>query len=484
MKNAVETLIIGAGPAGLAAAMKFSENGRDFLVIEKSGSVGGLAKTYEFEEADLVFRTDNGPHRFFSKNPYLYSFIEGLIRERWIEVRRQTRQFIAGKFYDYPVNPAQALMNIGPKKALRMMADYGAARIRYGILKKPVRNFEDHIVANFGRTLGEFNMINYTEKIWGVPAGTIHADWAVQRIKGLSVGFLMRAAWDRAKGAVATKPLRTLVDSFYYPEYGSGLVYETIAEKLAEGGNPVICDARPTKIRHEQGRVVAVTIETGGGETEIAPRYLIESVPPGEFLALLDPAPPLEILRAAEKMRYRDQAYLFLTFDIDRITGDQWIYFPEKDIPFGRVSEMKNFSAKMSPPGKTSLLVEFFCFEGDGIWNMEKEALTELTMHHLVRLGFCKRDDLRRSYHIRQKKVYPIYDVGYRPYVDAVRSYLDSFENLRCIGRPGRFRYNNQDHSLEMGIAAAESVMNGTRCDFDAIGGENEYFEKGGHGTA
>ena len=156
------TLIIGAGPAGLAAAMELSRAGKEFRVIEKSATVGGLAKTYSFEENGLVFRTDNGPHRFFSKNPYLYRFIEGLIKEQWIEVKRQTRQYIGGKFYDYPVNPAQALANIGPRKAVKIVADYAAAQVRYGLLKRPIRNFEDHIVAHFGRTLGEFNMLNYT----------------------------------------------------------------------------------------------------------------------------------------------------------------------------------------------------------------------------------------------------------------------------------------------------------------------------------
>lgn len=478
-----ETLVIGAGPAGLAAAMELSRVGRKFSVIEKGNAVGGLAKTYAFEEDGLVFRTDNGPHRFFSKNRYLYRFIEGLLEEQWIEVKRQTRQYIGGKFYDYPVNPAQALANIGPGKAAKIVADYVAAQIRYGLLRRPIRNFEDHIVAHFGRALGEFNMLNYTEKIWGVPAGTIHSDWATQRIKGLSVGFLMRAAIERAKGAVRTNPLRTLVDSFYYPEYGSGLIYETIAKRIGEAGTSVRCSAYPTKIRHENGRVTEVEAMIGGKRKTMRPDTVIESVPPPEFLKLLDPLPPAEIMEKAARMRYRDQVYLFITFDRDRITDDQWIYFPEKDIPFGRVSEMRNFSRKMSPPSKTSLLVEFFCFEGDDIWNMEKDALSALTIGYLERLGFAKKEEVRHTYLIRQKKVYPIYDTAYEEYLKAVTGYLDSFENLYAVGRPGRFRYNNQDHSLEMGIMAARSVMTGTPCDLDAVGTEKEYFEAGNHET-
>ncbi len=480
-----ETCVIGAGPAGLAAAIELSKAGERFAIVEKAAMPGGLAKTYSFAEPDgLVFRTDNGPHRFFSKNPYLYEFIGGLVGERWIEVKRQTRQHIAGKFYDYPIKPVQALGNIGPAKAVRMITDYCVAQARYGLMKKPIRNFEDHVVAHFGRSLAEFNMINYTEKIWGVKASTIHADWAIQRIKGLSVGFLMKAAVEGALGSFRTAPLRTLVDSFYYPEYGTGLIYETIAKKLSDGGNPVHCKTCPTKIRHDGKRITGITLSQEGKERHITPDQVIESIPPKEFLKLLDPLPPEDIMAAAGKMRYRDQTYLFLTLDKDRVTHDQWIYFPETKVPFGRISEMKNFSQKMSPPGKTSLFVEFFCFEGDAIWNASKEYLLGLTIGHLERLGFCRQDEVRESYLIREKKVYPIYDTEYRSYLDPVKRYLDRFENLHYIGRPGRFRYNNQDHSLEMGMMAARSVIEGKRHDLERIGGEEEYFEKGTHGKA
>src|SRR3989344_7598280 len=175
-----DTLIIGAGPAGMAAAMELSKEKKDFIVIEKESRVGGLSKTYEFREADLIFRTDNGPHRFFSKNTYLYKFIEDLLNEKWIQVNRQTRQYINGKFYDYPINAFQALKNVGILQAFRMGFDYIWAKIVYRLRKKPIENFADYVYANFGKTLGRFNMINYTEKIWGMPAEYIHIDWAGQ----------------------------------------------------------------------------------------------------------------------------------------------------------------------------------------------------------------------------------------------------------------------------------------------------------------
>jgi protoporphyrinogen oxidase len=176
-----DTLIIGAGPAGLAAALELSKRGKQFVVLEKEASVGGLSRTYTFRERDLEFHTDNGPHRFFSKNPYLYEVIGALLKDDWIQVRRQTRQYIDGKFYDYPINFKQAFRNIGALRAAGMLLGYLAARVRYTLFRKPIRSFEDYVIAHFGRPLGEFNMINYTEKVWGIPAKDIHPDWASQR---------------------------------------------------------------------------------------------------------------------------------------------------------------------------------------------------------------------------------------------------------------------------------------------------------------
>ncbi len=459
--------------------MELAKAGRDFLIVEKDNQVGGLAKTYIFKEGDLIFRTDNGPHRFYSKNPKLYDFIEGLLQEKWTEVKRQTRQYIGGKFYHYPVRPLEALLSVGPRRAARMVFDWLTAQIKYKILRRPIVSFEDYIVANFGRSLGRFNIINYTEKVWGVPASTIHPDWAKQRIRGLSIGFLIKAALGSALGVFQTQPLRTLVDVFHYPEQGTGLIYETIKENLEKMGYQIHLNSYPVRIRHNGPRITEVALNNNGQQLFASPRYLVESIPIKEFLDLLDPSPPKEILAAQKKINYRDQVYLFMTLDKDYVTGDQWIYFPEIHIPIGRISEMKNFSQKMSPHGKTSLFVEFFCFEGDEIWNKSKEELLELVVSYLEPLGFIQRSEVRNSYLIKQKKVYPIYDLNYKEYIGLVKNYLDQFENLFYIGRPGRFRYNNQDHSLEMGFMAARSIVDGRRYDLNEIGAEEEYQERG-----
>ena len=474
-----DILIIGAGPAGLAAAMKLAEHKKKFKVIEKENQVGGLAKTYIFQEGDLIFRTDNGPHRFYSKNPALYDFVEGLLEEKWLEVRRQTRQYIGGKFYDWPIKPAQALFNVGYKTAVKMMTDYFLARVQYKIFRKKIKNFEDYIIANFGRSLGNFNIINYTEKIWGVPANTIHPDWARQRIRGLSIAYLLRTALNNFLGVAQTQPLRALTEVFYYPEYGTGLIYEIIQKQLQQKGYQILLESQPVKIKHNHRKITDVIVSNAGKEKIFQPQFLIESVPIDVFVKLLDPRPPPEIGEAAEKIRYRDQIFLFLTLNRERVSHDHWIYFPEKHIPIGRISEMKNFSLKMSPPGKTSLLVEYFCSSGDQLWQMTKENLFDLTIAHLEELGFCRRSEVRRSYLFKKTRVYPIYDLIYKDYLNIIKNYLDQFENLFYIGRPGRFRYNNQDHSLEMGFLAAKSILEGKRYDLDLVGAETEYFEKG-----
>lgn len=474
-----DILIIGAGPAGLSAAMELSRAGKDFMLIEKQPTPGGLARTYTFKEGEHTFYSDNGPHRFFSKNQYLYDFIEDLIDEDWIVVNRQTRQHIDGKFYDYPVNAAQALSNLGPWKSLRIGTDYGLAKIQYDLLGKKPTNFYEYTIANFGKTLGNFNMINYTEKIWGIPAREIHSDWAGQRIKGLSLGALMKDTAKRALGQGGSDKPKTLIDTFYYPSKGTGLIYDTIVKRITELGYKVVFNTQPTKVVHSKNKVTAVEVEGPDGKYIIECNHLVESVPMKQFLPLLSPTIPKEVAEANTKLRYRSQVYLFLTLDKESISTDQWIYFPSKETPMARISEMRNFSKTMSPEGKTSLFIEFFCFEGDDIWNMSTEELYDIAIEYFEKIGFFTRDEVRNKYVLREKNVYPVYDVHYKEYLAVLKKYMDGFENLYYIGRPGRFRYNNQDHSLEMGILAAKSLIDGVKYDIEKVGSETEYYESG-----
>lgn len=460
--------------------MELSRAGRPFVVVERAAAVGGLSRTRLVTEGEYTFRTDTGPHRFFSKNAYLYEFIGGLLEERWIVVRRQTRQYIDGQFFDYPVNAGQVLRNLGPVKVARVLWDYAIAQVQYSIFRRPIRHFKDFAYANFGRTLAEFNIINYTEKVWGVSTESLHQDWAGQRISGLNI---VSVGWNlirRALGGGAGGP-KSLVDEFYYPDCGTGLIYETIRERIESAGNPVHLEAWPTRVSHADGRVTAITLNDG---REIAVDQLVESVHITDFVQLMDPPPPPEVIAAATGLRYRHQVYLFLTLDRESVTADQWIYFPKPEVPFDRWSEMRNFSARMSPAGKTSLFIEFFCFPEDAKWSMSAEELLALVLPVAEAGKFFTRAEVRHAYKFSGGKDYPLYDLEYRERLAVVQRWLDGFSNLYNIGRPGRFKYTNQDHSLEMGMLAAWSIVDGKRRDIGAVGSEGEYFEKGAVPTA
>lgn len=458
-----DILILGAGPAGMAAALELSKAKKQFTLVEKAEQVGGLAKTYQFG----AFRTDNGPHRFFSKNKYLYEFIQDLLGEKWIKVTRFTRFYINGKFYQYPVEWKNALLTMGPWLAARVFTDYLLQRIRPH--RNKAANFEEYVVKCFGRTLAEFNMLNYTEKIWGTPCSQLSADWAEQRIRGLSIMNILINSVFRRGGP------KTLVDEFYFPDQGSGLIYEAIKGRVAEE-NDILLKTEPIEVTHDGKRILNVTLNSG---RHIAPKQLVSSVPITVFVKLLKPAPPEEVLRAASQLKFRSQVYLFITIKKPSVSKDQWIYFPNKNIPFGRISEMKNFSQKMSPPDKTSLFVEFFCWENDKIWNMSQDDLFRLTIDWLEKMQLVKKDEVENIHHIKQTNVYPVYDLSYKENLKVILDYLDRFENLIMIGRPGRFKYTNQDHSLEMGILAARSIVENRRMNIEDVGDEKEYFEKG-----
>lgn len=465
-------LILGGGPAGMATAMELSKAGQSCTVIEKADQVGGLAKTLVFREPEGVYRTDIGPHRFYSKNKYLYDFIEDLLGEEWTLVHRQTRFLVNGTYYLYPIRLGNVLRQIGLSSSMRILSDYLKERGREVFHTKEMRSFEDYVVSQFGRTLAEFNMLNYTEKIWGIPCRDISIDWALQRIGGLSIwSTITKAIW----GVGGPK---TLVDTFYYPSHGSGQIYETIRERIAQKGSRVLTHTQPQHIQWSNWRVQTVRL-AGESNAVIEPSSVVSSLPITECVKLFDPPPPPDVCRAAASLRFRSQVYLFLTINRERVTRDNWIYFPDKHIPFGRFSEMKNFSVQMCPPGKTSLFVEYFCFKDDDIWNMPKDAIASLTIQWLERLSFIKKEEVLAVHHYRQEHVYPIYDLAYRSHLQTILDWMDRFENFYAIGRPGRFRYTNQDHSLEMGILAARCILDERRHNIEDVGKAQEYFERG-----
>jgi protoporphyrinogen oxidase len=298
-------------------------------------------------------------------------------------------------------------------------------------------------------------------------------DWASQRISGLNPLSAVLSVLRRRK-----KP-RSLVDTFYYPAGGTGLIYETMTEEVRRHGGEVLLRSTPVHFHVQGNRITHVTLRTPEGVTDVSPDAVVSSIPITECVHLFGDAASLEVREAAKKLTFRSQAYLFLTLNKERATPDNWIYFPDAEIPFGRIAEMKNFSPIMCPPGKTSLFIEFFCFENDEVWHMSKDDLLAMTLPWLQKLGIASPSEVTSVHHLREPHVYPLYNLSYRTYASQILSWMDRFENFYAIGRPGRFRYTNQDHSLEMGILAARSIIEGRRHDLDQVAQSREYFEKG-----
>jgi protoporphyrinogen oxidase len=462
-----DVLIMGAGPAGLAAAFELRKAGREFTVLEKEESVGGIGKTLEYGE----FKTDVGPHRFFSQNKYLYDMIGDLLGEHWVKVERLTRFYIGGKFFLYPIQLKNALLNVGPYKAFRIVLDYSAERLKK-IFVKPAempRSFEEQVVSDFGKTLADLNMLNYTEKIWGIPCNQISTDWAKQRIKGLSIRAVLKNAITKSGGP------KTLVDQFYYPDDGSGMIYEAMKKRSLSFGE-FKASTQPAVILHDGGAIIKVVDDKG---VSYSPKEVLSSIPITALLKLMKPKPPKEVFAAAEKLKFRSHVSLFVTLNRESVFPDQWIYFPDGWIPFGRIMEPKNFSRKLSPRGKTSLFIEFFCWKGDSVWNAKSDELLELALPWLEKTNFIKRRDIIEHFAHRLEYAYPVYDINYKENLTVVKGYLDEIKNLQLVGRAGAFKYNNQDHALEMGILAARNIIEGRRYNLDEVGSEQEYFERG-----
>lgn len=469
MGKSEPVLILGAGPSGITSAFELNREGKKGVVVEKNERVGGLARTLQFKE----FRTDIGPHRFYSKNDYLYRLISDILGDDWKKVSRFTRFYIDGQFFRYPIKIKDIISKVSIYRTVKILSDYVKERIKYFISRDIPENFEEYIISHFGRTLAELNMLNYTRKIWGLPCSEISSDWAKQRIKGLSLKEVIKKLLLSNK-----KGPKTMVDQFYYPVKGAGMIYSRMKEEIEKDGRfTFLMKSKPVTIERSKNKIEKVYLENNS--EPVKPGSLISSIPITDFIKLLKPEVPDEVKYAGDELKYRAHTSLFITVDKNSILKDQWIYFPDREIPFGRITEPKNFSSYMSPEGKSSLFIEFFCWPEDRIWKVEKDELFNECMQWVEKFNFIKREEVIDYYIHREKYAYPVYDMNYRKNSEIIKNFLNKFENLQLTGRTGTFRYNNQDHAMEMGILAARNIIEDKNYKVEKVGSEQEYFEKG-----
>jgi protoporphyrinogen oxidase len=465
--------ILGAGLTGLTAAYVLQRNGVPVQVLEADRVLGGASRTVPYDG----FRFDLGGHRFYTKNQRVLDLVRELLGDELITVDRVSRIYLDGKFVDYPLSFFSALAGLGAGRSLAVAGSYAAQKI----LRAPIlhhrteeRTFEQWVVNRFGRRLYEIYFKPYSEKVWGIPCSDLGADFAAQRIKGMSFRAALRSMLLPDKNAPAT-----LASRFIYPRLGFGRIPEQMAAALPAGAlrlnSPVV------RVEHDGRRVTAVVCRPfdaaqGARETRFTAENFINTIPVNEFLHALSPAPPPVVLEAADGLRYRAIVIAFLTLDREQVTPDHWIYFSSGDVFFGRMHEPKNWSAAMAPAGRTSLVVEVFCFETDPVWTEPEESVLKRVAKRLAELKLIEEKQVSGGCIVRLPKAYPLYVNDYRRRMHTILDFLRQFGNLQSAGRNGLFRYTSGDWYIDMGIKAAENLL-GRHHDLMAVGAAQEYAE-------
>lgn len=466
-------VIVGAGPAGLTAAAELIERGHRVAVLEKDPTyVGGIARTVHYKE----YRFDIGGHRFFSKSPEITEWWQRRLPHDFIKVRRLSRIFYRGTYFDYPLRAFNALFGLGIWTSFLCVLSYVWARI---CPIKPEKSFADWVSNRFGRRLFNIFFKTYTEKVWGMPCDQINADWAAQRIKGLS---LLSAIWNalvpqRKKGSGTIK---TLIDQFEYPRLGPGMMWEKTRDDIRNSGNQVIMGMNVVRIHREGNRVTSVvTRDANKNEIELAADHFIVSMPLRDTVRAIVPSLGLAAQDAANKLTYRDFLTVALMVKRSNLFPDNWIYVHDPGVKLGRIQNFNNWSPELVPnQNVTCLGLEYFCFENDELWSMSDKDLIALGRAELAQLGLVNPADVFDGAVVRMPKAYPIYDPDYSNTVETLRRELGQLENLQVVGRNGMHKYNNQDHSMMTALLAARNI-DGGRYDLWQVNTDAEYHEAG-----
>ncbi|OHB59885.1 MAG: hypothetical protein A2173_12045 [Planctomycetes bacterium RBG_13_44_8b] len=493
-------LIIGAGPAGLTAALELLDK-TDIkpLIFEKSGDIGGISKTINYKGN----RIDIGGHRFFSKSDRIMKF--------WLDImplqseqkendevmllrKRISRIFFMRKFFDYPISlTIKTVLNLGLLRTFIIGISYIKARI---FKIKEEKSLEDFLINRFGKALYKTFFKDYTEKVWGVSCDKIQPEWGAQRIKGLSIARAIKHAVKaaiRRDASIGQKEIETsLITQFLYPKFGPGQLWEKAAEIIKSKGGQIYLNHTVTGIEHQDNKVVSLKVIDANNEQKTFKADLVFStMPVKDLIEAMGQNVPQNVKEVAAGLCYRDFVTVGLLVkklkiknDTDikttnDIVPDNWIYIQEKDVKIGRLQIFNNWSPYMVADENTVWLgLEYFCNQGDELWNLPDEQFKTMAASELEKIGIIDRRDVLDSVVIRIEKTYPAYFGSFDRF-DIIRNYTDNFDNLFLIGRNGMHRYNNQDHSMLTAITAVENVVKGIKSKDNIwqVNSEEDYHE-------
>jgi protoporphyrinogen oxidase len=465
--NGEPVIIIGGGPAGLAAAYYLAKRKVKALCLESTEEVGGISRTVEHNG----YRFDLGGHRFFTKSREVNELWREVLGDEFLRRPRLSRIFYRNHFFAYPIKPLDALQGLGLVESGLIGLSY---LYRRAFPHADVSNFENWTSNLFGERLYTHFFKAYTEKVWGIPCSRIASEWGAQRIKGLSL-------WSTLKAAIC-KPrhgeIKTLIEEFDYPKFGPGQMYQAMADQAKQMGVPVLRRHEVKSLKREGDRIVAVVVNTPEGEKTFPCSHVISSMPLTDLVKDLAPELSEEATAAAGKLAYRSLLTVNLMLDQEKTIPDTWIYIHEPSIRMGRVQCFKNWSPAMVPdPAKSSLGCEYFVTENEGLWNEPDENLIEMAKAELTELRLIAPEKVFDAFVVRVPKAYPVFDVDYAERMKTVRAELDKIENLQPVGRYGMYRYNNMDHSILTGLLAAQNTQ-GAKFDIWNVNTDSDYHEE------
>lgn len=462
-----EILIIGAGPAGLAASLKLVENEKKIILLEKEDQVGGLCKTKECKG----FRFDLGGHRFFTKSSEVNELWEKTLGKDFLIRPRISKIYYKNRFFNYPLKPFNSLSNLGIIESIMILKSY----IKYKFSPyKNEENFEQWVCNRFGKRLFNHFFKSYTEKLWGIPCNEISAEWAAQRIKGLSLTSAIKNSLFKQKN----REIKTLVSEFKYPKYGAGMMYDKMAENIKKQKGKILLNHNIIQINHKNFKIKSLVTIKNNQKIKFKSDYIISSMPITELIQILNPKPSKEVLKAAENLKYRSLITVNLILKSKNFPEDNWIYVHSSEVKLGRIQNFKQWSPHMVKEKRhISLGLEYSCEEGDNLWDMSDEELKEFAFGELELIRLVKKKDFVDAFVTRIPKAYPIYDLNYQENLEVIKRYLSKFRNLQLIGRYGMFKYNNMDHSILTGLCAAENIL-GKNHNIWGINVDKEYQEE------
>jgi len=460
----MKVAVIGAGPAGLTAAHQLARKGHQVEVFEASSQVGGMARSFNLWGTSV----DLGPHRFFSADSRVNSLWYELVGQDFRMVDRMTRIFYRGGFFDYPLRPVNVLARLGGVEAARCMLSYGQQLISSKFKSATPASFEDWVVASFGRRLFEVFFKAYSEKLWGIPCDELDVDFAAQRIQRFS---LARACWS----ALGMEKVvhKTLVHRFPHPLQGTGVVYEHMAERIRKWGGTIHLDS---PIAGLGGDGMSLSLPNG---TTRAFDHVVSTMPLTLLCRSLPGLTP-DLLHALDQLVYRNTILIYLNVNRADLFPDQWLYVQSPEVRLGRVTNFRNWpNGQTNDDGNSILALEYWDDEGGDLWNSPDESLIQLGSAEIGKIGLLHGADITAATVVRVPRCYPVYRKGYRTWLDAIVRHLKAnHPNLTAIGRYGSFKYNNQDHSILMGILAAENIIGEANHDLWETNTDYETFQE------